>query len=81
MKSVLRYLAASVAFILSIAPVYWLITISLKREVDQFAFPPQWAGFTVTLEHYKEAFGERVLRRGTFSIPCCWREFQPPRRY
>jgi len=57
MKTALKYLAASIAFIVAIAPVYWLITISLKREVDQFAYPPQWAGFVVTLEHYKEAFG------------------------
>ena len=37
MKTALRYLAASVALLIALAPVYWLITISLKREVDQFA--------------------------------------------
>jgi len=56
MKTALRYTAASVALLAALAPVYWLITISLKREVDQFSYPPAWIGFTATLDHYKEAF-------------------------
>ena len=31
--------------LIALAPVYWLVTISLKREIDQFAYPPQWIGF------------------------------------
>jgi len=57
MKTALRYLAACVAMLIALAPVYWLITISLKREVDQFADPPQWVGFPVTFQHYAAAFG------------------------
>lgn len=56
MKTLLRYLAACVAVAAALAPVYWLITISLKREVDQFAYPPQWIGFHATLQHYQAAF-------------------------
>ena len=33
-----------------------MVTISLKSEVDQFATPPRWFGFTATLEHYHDAF-------------------------
>jgi multiple sugar transport system permease protein len=51
-----RHLIASIALVLALAPVYWLVTISLKREVDQFAYPPQWIGFTTTLQHYRDAF-------------------------
>ena len=57
MKSFLRYAAAAAALLAALAPVYWLITISLKREVDQFAYPPQWVGFVTTLQHYRDAFG------------------------
>jgi multiple sugar transport system permease protein len=56
MKAALRYLAASAAVLIALAPVYWLITISLKREVDQFANPPRWIGFPVTFQHYADAF-------------------------
>ena len=30
------------AIFAAIAPVYWMMTISLKTEVDQFAVPPRW---------------------------------------
>jgi multiple sugar transport system permease protein len=55
-KRVLAYVAAAVALLIALAPVYWLVTISLKREIDQFAYPPRWIGFTVTIEHYIAAF-------------------------
>ena len=57
MKAVLRYMAAAAALLVALAPVYWLVTISLKREIDQFAYPPRWIGFAPTLQHYAEAFG------------------------
>lgn len=56
MSKFLRYLLAGFALLLSLAPVYWLLTISLKHEVDQFAYPPIWLQFQPTLEHYREAF-------------------------
>ena len=39
-----------------LVPVYWLLTISLKSEADQFAFPPKWIAFSPTLEHYRAVF-------------------------
>lgn len=48
-----------VALLVALTPVYWMITISLKREVDQFAIPPKWFSFTPTLTHYTDAFLER----------------------
>jgi multiple sugar transport system permease protein len=63
MKRVFQYAGACLALVIALAPVYWLITISLKREVDQFAYPPQWIGFPITLEHYRNAFGN-----GSFGV-------------
>jgi multiple sugar transport system permease protein len=59
MKRFLKYLALLLVLIASLAPVYWMITISLKHEIDQFAVPPKWFVFTPTLKHYADAFINR----------------------
>ncbi len=59
MKSVGKYLLLVAALVFTVAPVYWLLTISLKTEVDQFASPPAWFLFSPTLEHYYDAFVSR----------------------
>ena len=56
---ILRYLLLIPALVFALAPVYWMLTISLKTEVDQFATPPPWFGFKPTLEHYYDAFVTR----------------------
>jgi multiple sugar transport system permease protein len=58
-RGFLKYVAVGVALAAALAPVYWMITISLKSEVDHFATPPPWFNFTPTLEHYYEAFVTR----------------------
>jgi multiple sugar transport system permease protein len=55
----LRYALVVFAVISALLPVYWMMTISLKREVDQFAVPPKWFVFEPTLAHYRDAFIER----------------------
>ncbi|MBC7909793.1 MAG: carbohydrate ABC transporter permease [Pyrinomonadaceae bacterium] len=57
--SFLKYGLALLACVVSLIPVYWMITISLKSEVDQFAVPPRWLIFSPTLAHYKDAFVTR----------------------
>ena len=52
----LKYGVAILALGVALGPLYWLLTIALKREVDQFASPPLWFGFSPTLEHFREAF-------------------------
>ncbi|HEV2717519.1 MAG TPA: carbohydrate ABC transporter permease [Terriglobales bacterium] len=54
-----KQLLIALAIIGRLTPVYWMVTISLKREVDQFAVPPRWFSFTPTIEHYADAFGAR----------------------
>jgi len=58
-KRVGKYLLLLVALVAAVAPVYWMLTISLKTEVDQFASPPPWFFFTPTLEHFYDAFATR----------------------
>lgn len=54
-----KYFFLGVSLIVAIAPVYWMVTISLKSEVDQFASPPRWLHFAPTLAHYADAFFTR----------------------
>lgn len=61
LRSVLRYGVIGIASLAALAPVYWMLTISLKREVDQFAVPPLWFSFTPTLAHYRDAFFNRAF--------------------
>jgi multiple sugar transport system permease protein len=56
---VLQYALVALAVLLTLAPVYWMVTMSLKSEVDQFAVPPRWVLFTPTLAHYRDAFFAR----------------------
>jgi multiple sugar transport system permease protein len=58
-KTGLGVIALLVALLAALVPVYWLVTISLKTEVDQFASPPKWFAFTPTLQHYYDAFVTR----------------------
>ncbi|HEX8775346.1 MAG TPA: carbohydrate ABC transporter permease [Pyrinomonadaceae bacterium] len=53
------YALIMLALLATLAPVYWMVTISLKSEVDQFAVPPRWLQFAPTLAHYRDAFFAR----------------------
>jgi multiple sugar transport system permease protein len=54
-----KYALAIAAVTAAVVPVFWMLTISLKTEVDQFASPPKWFTFTPTLAHYYDAFSTR----------------------
>jgi multiple sugar transport system permease protein len=60
-KQVFRYVVLVPAIVFALAPVYWMLTISLKTEVDQFASPPLWFVFTPTIENYYDAFVTRAF--------------------
>ena len=62
-----RYLLVILAVLIAVAPIYWMLTISLKHEVDQFAVPPRWFLFTPTLEHYRDAFLTRSFGQYLFT--------------
>jgi multiple sugar transport system permease protein len=68
-----KYALCALACVAALAPVYWLVTISLKSEVDQFAVPPRWFNFRPTLAHYADAFlarsfGQYLLTSATVAI-------------
>lgn len=63
MSRAMKYAVLTAALLAAIAPVYWMVTISLKSEVDQFASPPRWLIFRPTLEHYYDAFFTRSFAK------------------
>lgn len=58
-----KYALLAAAVLITLAPVYWMVTISLKSEIDQFAVPPRWFSFSPTLAHYRDAFLTRSFGR------------------
>jgi multiple sugar transport system permease protein len=63
MNRYVKYAVLLIVLVMALAPVYWMITISLKHEIDQFAVPPAWFTFKPTLEHYADAFLTRSFGR------------------
>lgn len=53
---VAKYAVLALAVIALLFPLYWLVSISLKSQVDQFAMPPKWFVFQPTLYHYYDTF-------------------------
>ena len=52
----LRYLAALLALIVFLFPIYWLFAMSLKTAEEIFAFPPVWWPSAVRFENYLVLF-------------------------
>lgn len=56
---VAQYVLVGLAVVAALVPVYWMLTVSLKTEAEQFASPPRWFAFAPTLAHYRDAFVAR----------------------
>ncbi|HEX8087705.1 MAG TPA: carbohydrate ABC transporter permease, partial [Blastocatellia bacterium] len=68
-----KYALLVPAVLAAVAPVYWMVTVSLKNEVDQFATPPPWLDFSPTLAHYRDAFfarsfGQYLITSATVAV-------------
>ena len=59
----LKYGLLLAAVFAALLPIYWMVTISFKSEVDQFAVPPVWFNFKPTWSHYHETFFVRPFGR------------------
>jgi multiple sugar transport system permease protein len=55
----LRYAGAFAALLAALAPIAWMLTVSVKA--DEFA--PQWFGFRSTWAHYANAFAQGEFLR------------------
>jgi len=57
-KRVLLYVFLAAISLIMIMPFLWMISASLKREIDVFAFPIQWIPETIKWENYKKIWTE-----------------------
>ncbi len=53
--------------VLSLFPLYWLFTSSLKNSSDVVKMPPDWFPKTMTLSNYIEVFNSQPALRWTFN--------------
>lgn len=63
MVKILIYTMLSVAAVVWLLPVLWVVISSLKTNSDLYSFPPKLWPEPVTFEHFKEAF-----RKGNFGL-------------
>lgn len=57
------------ALLLTLFPIYWVLTISLKSEADAFASPPVW-WFAPVWENYAKLWTKDVFRSSFFNSMC-----------
>ena len=60
--NVLTYVFLILFMVALIFPIYWVLTISLKRQIDMFTIPPKWV-FEPISKHYREIFFGGGLKR------------------
>ena len=56
-KSALDYIIIVIFIFAALFPIYWILTLSLKNQVDSFAFPPTWI-FRPIADNYVKLFVE-----------------------
>ncbi len=56
------YAVAMVLIAFILLPIYYIVTMSLKYDVDAFAYPPKWI-FTPTFDNYIAIFKDGVLTK------------------
>ena len=65
---VLHALGLALVIVFALFPFYWMVSSSLKEQVDLLASPPVWL-FTPTLDHYRDALADqRVFNAVTNSL-------------
>lgn len=59
----ITYLVLLIWAVVSLLPVYWMITTSIKASTVLMAFPPQWIPNPISFDSYATLFGHSDLPR------------------
>lgn len=59
---ILHAVGLTAVILFTLFPFYWMVTSSLKDQVDLLASPPTWI-FAPTLDHYREIFADQTVVR------------------
>ncbi|HEX2036754.1 MAG TPA: carbohydrate ABC transporter permease [Chloroflexota bacterium] len=52
---------------ISLLPIYWMLTTSVKAATTMLTVPPQWIPYPLSFEHYATIFGVSGLPRWIFN--------------
>jgi multiple sugar transport system permease protein len=58
----IRYLIVGISAVISLLPIYVMVTTSFKTRVDAFSIPPKWF-FSPTIQNYKEVLFSQNFSR------------------
>ena len=61
-KDIPRFILLCVLAVIFLAPMYWMLTTSIKTESDAIASPVQWIPRNPTLDNYSQILGLADLR-------------------
>jgi multiple sugar transport system permease protein len=64
---VLAYLGATAWAVVSLFPLYWMITTALKPPTSVMSLPPDWIPTGISLDNFREAFAGSPVRRWTIN--------------
>jgi multiple sugar transport system permease protein len=61
------YIVLSTWAVVSIFPLYWMVTTALKPPTTVMSLPPEWIPTSVSLNNFYEAFANSPVARWTFN--------------
>lgn len=64
---VFAYLVASFWAVVSLFPIYWMITTALKPPSNVMSLPPEWIPTSISLNNFREAFANNPVLRWTLN--------------
>ena len=64
---VIAYLILTGWAVVSIFPLYWMVTTALKPPTVVMSLPPEWIPTSVSLNNFREAFANSPVARWTFN--------------
>lgn len=71
LKTILAYLLAAVGLLITLFPIFWVFTISIKTQRDAFTLPPVWI-FDPVWENYVRIGKLPVLPKPSETAPSSW---------
>ena len=64
---VFAYLITTIWAIVSLFPLYWMVTTALKPPTAVMSLPPEWVPTSFSLDNFTEAFGASPVMRWTIN--------------
>jgi multiple sugar transport system permease protein len=63
----IAYLIASIFALISLFPIYWMVSTAFKPPARVMSLPPEWIPTDITFSNFRDAFGASPVWRWTFN--------------